>query len=108
MLKILVVDLANVVASGLLSLNGSYPDIFFPGLIYCSIALLCFMSGIYVIFFLKDVIKSDEFDNRRETISRESGKPNNKIHYFWFIFKQAVFLVCKEPYILIGIVFGTC
>lgn len=57
-LKVLIVDLANVSASGLLSLNGSYPNTFTSTNIYCGIAFLCFLSGFYVIFFLKDVITS--------------------------------------------------
>lgn len=106
-LKILVIDLANVSASGLLSLNGSFPDTFNSKNIYLGIAFACFLSGFYVIFYLKDVIKSAQFKERRLTISRNSGKPNNKCNQFCFALKQAIGLLFRELYILIGILAGT-
>ena len=86
-LKILIVDVANVGSSGLLSLNGSFPDTFTPLTIYLGIAMACFLSGFYVIFYLKDVIKSPEFKERRLTISRTSGKPDTKLNQFCFVLR---------------------
>lgn len=106
-LKILVVDVANVASSGLLSLNGSYSDVFTSFRIYLGIAVFCSLSGLYVIFNLKDVIKGDDFKERRLTISRASKKPDTKFNQFWFILKEAIVLLRKEPYIIIGILAGT-